>query len=595
MQGNLKELIQIIESKASIVDVVSDYVSLEKKGNNYVGLCPFHSDSNPSMSVSDAKGIFKCFSCGAAGGSLSFVQNYEGISFIEAVKKVSDRYGINWKNYITHKEVKINPEEKRGWEINSEAVTFFSYALNNIVGSNVTNYIKSRDLNEEVVSKFKIGFSGDGSSLTSFLINKGFSEDEIIKYGLGKRRDDSSMVDYFINRLMFPIEDRNGNVIGFSGRIIEESKYAKYLNSPETPIFKKSKILYNLNNAKISANLKKELIVVEGFMDVISLYKSGIENAIATMGTAFTKHHSEEVKRITNNITLAFDSDAPGINATIATGKELLKSGVNVSAISIPAGKDFDELFKLGKQTVVDTLENKTNFLKYYKDKIYSKLDQDMENISFEILRELIKVIGLYNDEMLIDSNLNEISEKYKVSKDILLKELGRFKKENNTNQGDDPYLKEYIPQEPKSSKQTPDYSNDFKSISLRINQEVIVAYALQNNEAFEYLCENPIGFTIPELSELWTTYKNFKKSGATISDDNILNKIELITNSDYSKKLNNSLVEIENMKDYALTIESYNDLFKNHRKVILLKEIAETNDIDEKKHLTNLLRKLID
>ncbi|NQX83343.1 MAG: DNA primase [Mycoplasmataceae bacterium] len=596
MQGNLKELIKLIEDKVSIVDTVSDYVSLEKKGNNYVGLCPFHSDSNPSMSVSDSKGIFKCFSCGAGGGAITFVQNYEGISFIETVKKISDKANIEWKKYISQKKIKINPEEIRGWEINEEAYIFFRYSLKNSNKTIVKNYINSRGLNEKEIIKFKIGFSGDGSSLTKFLLNKEFTEEEIIKYGLAKRRDDSTLVDYFINRLMFTIENSNGKIIGFSGRVIEKSNYAKYLNSPETPIFKKSNILYNIFNAKISANLKKEIIVVEGFMDVISLYKAGIENSIATMGTSFTPQHIQLVKGITNNITLAFDSDTPGINASILTGKSLISGGMNVHSVMIPSGKDFDELYKLGKEFVVDALKNKTTFLNYYKEKIYSKLDIDTGNIDFNILRELLKLVSLHKDAMISDHTLNEISNKYGISIETLKNEF-----EKNTlvinEEIQNTHIPDYTPQDfyekqkntENKQKLTTDQS---QTIKLMFNEEFIVAFAMIHEEAFNYLINNPISFVRSSLHDLWLTFKNSKLENIIIDNPKTLKKIDLMMSQDYISKINPELKEVENMEDYKLFIKNFNEMFNINRKKLLMEEIKKSIDDEEIKFLTSLLKK---
>ena len=596
MQNNkLKELIQIVEDKSSIVDIISDYINLEKKGNSYVGICPFHPDSNPSMSVSDSKRIFKCFSCGAGGGVISFVQNYEGISFIEALKKLSDKYNINWKEYINQREVKINPDEKRGWEINEEAYNFFSYELNNTSDNEVLNYIKSRNLNKDIIQKFKIGFANQKNKLSTFLINKGFSEDEIIKYGLGKRSANGDLHDYFIQRLIFSIEDINGKIVGFSGRVIKESKYSKYLNSPETPIFKKTNILYNLHGARISSNLKKELIIVEGFMDVISLFKAGIENAIATMGTAFTKSHNKLIKSFTNNVVLAFDSDAPGINATISTGKTLISDGFNVDSVSIPSGKDFDELYNKDPKLVKQVLETKNSFLDFYKSKIFARLDLDKHNISFDILRELLKLISLYNDNLLTDFNLNEISNKYGIDKNILLDEINKFKKHDL-----------FIPNEPVDFVKDKSYENrnyeisrkskpNSKLIRLMIDEEIIISYILRNDDAFNWLVKNNgIGFTRPETYNLWNDYKNFKLNNIEIKNEETINKINRFINEDYMNKINPELDEIYDLESFKLFVNKYTELLHDSNKEKLLNEIRKTTDIEEKKYLTSLLKKII-
>ncbi len=597
MQDNLKELIEIIEKKASVVNVVSDYITLEKKGNNYVGLCPFHSDSNPSMSVSDSKRIFKCFSCGAGGSAINFVQNYEGISFIEALKKLSEKYKIEWQKYINQRKININPVEKRGWEINKEASTFFSYNLKNGNNEEVNKYVNLRKLNDETITKFSIGFSGSNSTLSNFLKKKGFNDEEIIKYGLAKRSKNNSetLNDYFINRLMFPIEDKNGNIVGFSGRVINKGKYVKYLNSPETPIFKKSKIIYNIHNAKISANLKKELIVVEGFMDVISLFKSGIENSVATMGTSFTNDHMNLISGITNNITLAFDSDVPGINASIKTSKILIKNKMKVKIVDIPTGKDFDELFNLGKNIVVKTLENKKEFLDFYKTKIYEKLNKNKENINFELIRDLLKVLSLYEDKMLIDFNLNEISEKFNISKDIIKEEFNIFliqsnKKDYYNQQNNNGYSNienDYQNNPSKQENKNFRIENNHNKLEIKlINREkIILSHAVEKNELFNYLLKNPVAFINNELNDFWIEYKHLKEE-----KNSIIKESDLII----IKKLKETLNEnINDLSDYKLYINQHQELYKKYKREKLKKEMDDSANLEEKKNLMIMIGKL--
>ncbi len=599
MQNNLNELLTQIENKGNIVDIISDYISLEKKGNNFVGLCPFHSDSNPSMSVSTSKGIYKCFVCGAGGGPINFVQNYEGISFIEAVKKVSDKLEIDWRDFISTKTIKINPEISRGWEINQEAQNFFKYSLNNS-NDNIQDYIKKRDLNEDVRNKFLIGLSGDGSSLNKFLLNKGFTETELIKYGLAKRRENTTLVDYFINRLMFAIQDTNSNIIGFSGRVIDsDSKYAKYLNSPETPLFKKSKILYNLNNAKIKANIKKELIVVEGFMDVIALYKAGVENAIATMGTAFTKQHTDIVKSITNNIVLAFDSDQAGINALISVAKELIKGKINTYTLQIPAGKDFDELYKNNKNSVIETIENKRDFLSFYKEMLFKVMENANSTKFSNLLKTLLETVSLFDDSFIIERTLNEISEKFNLSKKTLEDEFDKnkviFKNEENIIDGD-PYLKPYVPREPlrKEVKNLSISKKNNKLIKLIEQEELILTYAMQSNEAFNILLNISTAFPIYDeiLFNAWEAFKLNKKNKINITNKIDLSIINKILNNDISNKLKDEYIDLENFEEY---ISNNISLYKKIQKEKLGVELLNAPTADEKLLLAEMLKNFDD
>lgn len=596
MQKDRKELINLIEEKSNISSIISDYISLEKKGNNHVGLCPFHSDTNPSMSVSDSKGIFKCFTCQAGGGPINFVQNYEGISFNDALIKLAEKLDIDWKQYINKKVVKLNPEEVRGWEINQEALTFFKYNLNNSSNKQLNEYVTSRDINKDIIEKFDIGYSGEG--LSNFLLNKGFTEDEIVKYGLAKRKEDTTLQDYFINRLIFSIKNRDGKVIGFSGRVIGESKYAKYLNSPETILFKKSKILYNLDKAKISGNLKKEIIVVEGFMDVIALHKAGIENSIATMGTAFTKDHIKDIRFITTNVVLAFDSDVAGINATIQNGKSMLEEGFNLDVVRIPSGKDFDELLKSGQEAVVETLKNKVKFINYYKDMIFKNLDASKDNISFDVLKKLIKLLSKSGDEFAANMTINEISEKYKIDKELLMKE---YNSNNNSSKQHDPYINQppmipgdYIEQmqpqisrdelysEARTISNNPEVK-DLEKIKIFSMESTLLYLALGSESAFNRLKEMSIFFLNEELSLYWSKLNNY--SNVDKDSEEFSNWIDkLLLNID-----NNLLPEITSSEALVDYVEKHENLLNEYNVKLLAKEVKNA-DIEHKPHLLEML-----
>ncbi len=603
MQNNkLSELIKILEEKTNVSDIISDYISLEKKGNNHVGLCPFHSDSNPSMSVSDSKGIFKCFVCGAGGGAISFVQNYEGISFIESLKKISGKIGVDWKQYITQREVKLDPVKVRGWEINQEALNFFKYSLKNTTNNSVKNYIAQRELDNEIIDIFEIGFSAEG--LTNFLLNKNFTEDEIVKYGLAKRKEDTTLQDYFINRLIFTIKDEDGNIVGFSGRVIEDTKYVKYMNSPETPVFKKSNILYNFHSAKIAANLKKELIVVEGFMDVIALYKAGFKNAIATMGTAFTKDHNKKITSIVNDVVLAFDSDVAGINATISTAKNLLNQKLKIFVALVPNGKDFDELLKLGQEMVNKTLEERKLFIGFYKEMIFKKLDSQGNDASFDVIKELMKVL-VHSDELYISKTINEIAKRYEIDKEVIQGEFDKVKSnvsfEKEAKRDNPPYIPEYIPQAPaetdvylRDAVEQIDKSDkkDQKELILNTLEDRIVAYAIFEEYAYEYLCKNPIAFMKHENVILWREFSEHKAKGILLEDVDLIGRINKLKkwSDDQNNKEEN--VEVSDQETFSHLISKYKTLVDNHNEVKLLNAM-QSADFGEQAHYLDMLKKL--
>ncbi len=611
MQNNsLSELIKIIEDKANISEIVSDYITLEKKGNNHVGLCPFHSDSNPSMSVSDQKNIFKCFVCGAGGNAISFVQNYEGINFIEAVKKVSESLKIDWTKYISQKRIKIDPEKQRGWEINEEALNFFKYNLNNNSSQEVKQYISTRGLDGDILEKFDIGYASEG--LSNFLLNKNFTEDEIVKYGLAKRKEDTTLQDYFIDRLIFTIRNRDGKISGFSGRVIKDSKYVKYMNSPENPVFKKSEILYNLNNAKIPGNLKKELIVVEGFMDVIALTKAGVDNSIATMGTAFTKEHTKQITSITKKVVLAFDSDSAGINATISTGKTMVQNKVDTHVVTIPNGKDFDELLKLGVDNINKTLGERKSFLQFYKEMIFKKLDSQGDNATFDVLKELYKLLSYNDDKILTNVIIGQISEKYKIDKEVLLEEYSNNTSDiKNVNKDyNDNIQPEYIPNfepefiEQQYNTQEVKLKNYADKISrndnrnsdkmwLMVMEEEILSYAFVNDYAFQYLLENPIVIMNDELRRIWEVYVNSVKNNISIEDEFIFTRITSLKMMNKNLVENSELNEVYDLETFTSFVKKYNDSLRDFNRRNLMIELHNESDPNEKEHILRMLSNL--
>lgn len=578
---NLNELLKIIDTKVNIANIVGDYISLEKKGQNYVGLCPFHSDSNPSMSVSESKGIFKCFSCGAGGNVINFVQNFEGISFIEAIKTICNKEDIDYKPFINEQVIKINPDLIKAWAINNDAYNFFKYTLDNSE-QKIKNYLNKRDITKKVIENFKIGFSGNGKTLSNFLISKGYSEDEIIKYGLAKRKNDTTLIDYFINRIMFSIEDINGNIIGFSGRVIDnDDKYVKYLNSPETISFKKSNVLYNIANAKGTSSLKKELIIVEGFMDVIALYKADIVNVVGTMGTALTREHIKMISTITKNINLAFDNDVAGINATINNGKKLIEEKFNVSIIEVSEEKDFDDLYKLGIDKILNTIKERKPFIDYYKERIFKIIDVSNVVKRSELFEKLFEVISLYKDNQLIINSLaNEIHSKYEIEKNVIYNYI--YKNDKLTN--DIKYKEDFIPKD--------NFKKDIEKKDFFIKydflEKLIISFAMQNDFAKKYLIENNMNFLNSYNHKIWSYF--LEKNIDDITDLNIKNTILELKNMNTKVIFKDMALFVNDVNDFAEIVnKNKNNIKKFHRKR-LLEDLKKARNDDEIRTISKVL-----
>ena len=417
--------IEQIRKSANIIDIISSYIPLTQKGKNYFGVCPFHEDHSPSMSVSEEKQIYKCFSCGAAGNVFTFVSEYENVKFLEAVKIVADKCGIPFHGTITKERPKVNKEE---YEIMSLALKFYQNNLQSTEGKIAKEYLKKRALDETVIKEFDLGLAlGGNVSLNKLLLSKKYSTDTLIKLGLVNEHD-GYINDIFKYRIMFPIHDLDGNVVGFTGRIYENNDQAKYINSKESVIFKKGQILFNYHRAKSEIKRKKEVILVEGNMDSIRMYSSGIKNVLALMGTSLTKEQVSIIKSLRANIILMFDNDNAGEIATYQNGTILEEAGLNPQIVRISGPKDPDEyIIKNGAHALMENIRSPISFLdfklKYFKkDKDLSKVD-DLANYIKEIIRDLKNL----PDELTRELTLKRISEDYDVSLDLLHSELAKL------------------------------------------------------------------------------------------------------------------------------------------------------------------------
>ena len=339
------DLVEEIRMKNDIVDVISGYVKLTRRGSSYFGLCPFHNEKSPSFSVSPGKQMYYCFGCGAGGNVFNFVMEYENYTFGEALKHLADRAGVQLPKIEYSGEAKKKAERRAALlEINKLAAGYFYYQLRRESGRQAHEYLTGRGLSEETIRKFGLGYSDKYSDdLYKYLKSKNYSDELLRDSGLFNVDERRGMYDKFWNRVIFPIMDVNNRVIGFGGRVMGDGK-PKYLNSPETTIFDKSRNLYGLNFAKQTR--KRELILVEGYMDMLSIYQAGFHNVVASLGTAFNQEHARTLKRFADDVILLYDSDEAGTNAALRAIPVLVKNGFHVKVTQVPDGKDPDEFIK---------------------------------------------------------------------------------------------------------------------------------------------------------------------------------------------------------------------------------------------------------
>ncbi|WP_425380435.1 DNA primase [Spiroplasma endosymbiont of Stenodema calcarata] len=385
--------IDLIRSKVNIVTVMSEYLSLEKRGRNYWAVCPFHQDSHPSMSISPEKQIYRCFACSAGGNVFTFLQEFENISFIEALKKVAIIANVTLDELTTYQEkAKYDETDKLIFEINALAAAYFSNNLATKKGHAAKDYLTNRNIQEQEIALFNIGYAESGfDHLYQFLIKKGYRINDIQQTGLITIKN-SNVYDYFNNRVMFPIKNEDSYIIGFSGRVIgQDDKIAKYLNTPETKVFKKEKLMYNIHRAKPYIRQQNNLILLEGYMDVISLDKMDIKNTVALMGTNLSDYHIKEIKKLTEECLVFLDGDQAGINASLKVAAKLLINNLKVKIVLNESQQDPDELVNSGQGELIHTMlthaMHPINFaIDYFKNKF--NLEEANE------LAEFINIVG---------------------------------------------------------------------------------------------------------------------------------------------------------------------------------------------------------
>ena len=420
------DVINEIRNKTDIVEVVSRYINLTKTGKNYIGVCPFHDDHSPSMSVSPEKQIFTCFACGASGNVFTFVSDYEKISFIEAVRLLGERLGITVSgSTINTKNVKDDY-----LDIYNLANKFYQNSLFTSLGKNAIEYLEGRKIDKDTIKKFGIGLSIQKVSLTDYLTKNKYTIDKLIEVGLTNDNEH----DIFVNRIMFPIYDLSGNPIAFSGRIYNTKDNSKYINTKETDKFKKGKILYNYHIAKEHLKKNDKVIIMEGQMDVIRASTIGINNCIATMGTALTKDHKSIIRNMTDNIILCFDGDSAGEKATISAIELLEDTGINIKIVRLPDKMDPDEyILKYGKDSFISQIDNATSLIDYKmellkKDKDFGNF-KDISSYVNSVLKELVNE----KDDIVIELNLKKLSDSFNVDYNNIKSKYEELKEKNKS------------------------------------------------------------------------------------------------------------------------------------------------------------------
>lgn len=529
-----------IQRKVNIVDVISGYLPIEQRGKNYFAICPFHDDHNPSMSISPEKQIYTCFVCGASGNVFNFVMNYEKISFVEAVAKVASIAGINLSIKAPHKSRNKDDTYSKFYGMYELANKYYQNNIKTLYGKTAISYLKKRNIDESVIKEFEIGLSLNDNNVTKLLKNKGFNEDDLIDIGICGKKDDF-VYDVFRNRIMFPIHDSDNKVVGFSGRIYNGESESKYVNSKESVIFKKGKILYNYSRALNEAREKKQIIIVEGFMDVIRLYTIGIKNVVATMGTAITKEHADLIRRLSKNVILCFDGDSAGQKATISALQMLENIGLEPKIVRLEDDLDPDDyIVKKGKEKFQNHLINAMSSLQFklYVNKEHTDFNdyKQISNYINSVAKELEKI----DDKVVYELTIKNLSKETGVDIDTinsLLKNIPKKKPELITK-----------PLKVKKSK-------------YEMAEEYLIYYMLRSKEAILQYQNDVAYLTNKNLAMIAIKILDFyeKKGYINVTDftlfleDNVvlINEVLKIDSFDLPDE-----VDVNVIKDYVKTID---------------------------------------
>ena len=421
-----QDLFTEIRNKIDIVDIISERIPLTPKGKNFFGVCPFHEDTNPSMSVSREKQIFRCFSCGTSGNVFSFLMDYEHKSFKEVLKELGDRVGVNTSSIKTYN---TSTKYDNLYEAYNLSLKYYQNNLNSIEGREARSYLLSRNLDEEVIKEFGVGLSLDKrDNLVKLLQNKKY--DLAVLNSIGLAVDDH---DTFMERIMFPLHDPYGKTVGFSGRIYktEDKSMGKYVNTKETIIFKKGSCLYHYHIAKDICRTTKNVIVMEGFMDVIRASTIGIRNTVALMGTALTDEQIKLIKRLSNNVILCLDGDDPGRNAALKNGKLLLDEGLDVKIVTLPNPDDPDTyILKNGKDKFISMIDSAVNYSDFKIEKLKENVNFNSEEDLAKYVNNVLEETSKIDDEIRVEIILKKLAKDYNIGYNTLEK---RFKslKEN--------------------------------------------------------------------------------------------------------------------------------------------------------------------
>ena len=585
-----EELIDEIKNSNDIVDVISQYVILKRSGRNFFGLCPFHKEKSPSFSVSPDKQIFHCFGCGAGGNVIHFVSKIENADFKEAISILANRAGIELPTLNNYEDNKTAMLKTKVYEINQIAAEFYHHNLYRPTSKTAQEYIKKRKLDNKTLKSFLIGYSGNYDELYKILKQKGYKEEEILASSLVNKTDDGKYIDRFRKRVMFPIQDIRNKVIAFGGRVLDDSK-PKYINSPENIVYSKGRHLFGLNVAKKSD--LKNIIIVEGYMDAISLYQRGITNVVASLGTALTEAQGRLLRRYSERVTIGYDSDGAGQAATLR-GLEILQNiGCDVRILQISGAKDPDEyVIKYGPERFLKCVEQAISLVEFKVKMLKQNLNLENINDKIKFLNEVAKILANVTNSIERELYIEKIAAEYKVSKESIYGEVNKLIYAKNT--GEKILEKPIIKKEVKKEKPKID--------EAIVKRENLIIYLLINYPQESYSKIKNI--VLEQDIKLEANQKIFKKMYEEIEkgninidilncfeEEDIINHISAIMSYDFEiSDLNKCIEDIANTYEKEKLINRRQEILESLKNAQNLSS-EELSNLEEE--LSNIVIKL--
>lgn len=580
------ELIEEIRTNNDIVDVISKYVTLKRSGRNFFGLCPFHKEKSPSFAVSPDKQIFHCFGCGAGGNVIHFISKIEGLDFKDTLELLANRANIELPTLKNSEDDKTARLKSKVYEINKIAAEFYHENLYKPTSKMAQEYIKKRKLDNRTLKAFLIGYAGNFNELYLLLKQKGFTEEEMLASSLVKRTDNGGYMDSFRKRLMFPIQDVRERVIAFGGRVLDDSK-PKYINSPENIVYSKGRNLFGLNVAK--KHDTKRIIIVEGYMDAISLYQRGITNVVASLGTAMTESQGRLLRRHSEQVILGYDADGAG-QAAILRGMEILQNlGCDIRVLQIEGAKDPDEyVLKYGPERFQRCVDNSISLVEFKVKVLLKELNIENTNDKIKFLNEIAKILSKITNQIEREIYVDKIAREYKISKEAICAEINKLIYKDN--QGSKKLEKKVITMELKEESKT-----NISESTLK--KEKLVIYLLINEYSKSY--EKIVKLiTLNDIQDetnrqiLKKMYEEFQKGNINTNqivdwfqDENIISRITEIMAEDFEiTDVNKAIDDLINVYEKQKLVNRRNEILKQldtEKNVENMKELEkELNDI---------------